>query len=75
MPPEKVAVVGLGYVGAVSLACLARDGHQMTGVDIDLRALAHGHRIAVLTLAEALPPGVDTPADLEQVRAIIAQQR
>jgi 3-deoxy-manno-octulosonate cytidylyltransferase (CMP-KDO synthetase) len=40
-----------------------------------LRALAHGYRIAVLTLAEALPPGVDTPADLEQVRAIFAGRR
>lgn len=39
-----------------------------------LRALAHGCRIAVLTLAEALPPGVDTPADLEQVRATFVRQ-
>ena len=37
-----------------------------------LRALWHGHRIAVLTLASPLPPGVDTPADLEHVRALIA---
>jgi len=40
-----------------------------------LRALAHGCRIAVLTLAAALPPGVDTPADLERVRATLARQR
>ena len=33
-----------------------------------LRALWHGHRIAVLCTDDAPPAGVDTPADLERVR-------
>jgi 3-deoxy-manno-octulosonate cytidylyltransferase (CMP-KDO synthetase) len=38
-----------------------------------LRALWHGFGIAVLTLAQPLPPGVDTPEDLERARAAFAR--
>jgi 3-deoxy-manno-octulosonate cytidylyltransferase (CMP-KDO synthetase) len=39
-----------------------------------LRALWHGHRIAVHVSAHAPGPGVDTPEDLARVRAILAGQ-
>jgi 3-deoxy-manno-octulosonate cytidylyltransferase (CMP-KDO synthetase) len=37
-----------------------------------LRALWHGHRIAVHVTAEAPGPGVDTPEDLARVRQLLA---
>jgi 3-deoxy-manno-octulosonate cytidylyltransferase (CMP-KDO synthetase) len=37
-----------------------------------LRVLWHGHRIAVAVSEAEIPPGVDTPRDLEAVRKMLA---
>ncbi|MDD9715263.1 UDP-glucose/GDP-mannose dehydrogenase family protein [Dinoroseobacter sp. PD6] len=39
-PKAAISVVGLGYVGAVSTACLSSLGHEVVGVDIDLAKVA-----------------------------------
>lgn len=36
----RVSIFGLGYVGSVLTGCLARDGHSVTGVDVNPRKVS-----------------------------------
>jgi GDP-mannose 6-dehydrogenase len=51
----KVSVLGLGYVGCVSAACLARDGHTVVGVDVNPRKL----ELVASGRSPVIEPGLD----------------
>ncbi|MGH9664512.1 MAG: nucleotide sugar dehydrogenase [Bryobacteraceae bacterium] len=53
--PVQVAVLGLGYVGCVTAACLADLGHRVTGVDRD----EHKVRSIVGAKAPFYEPGLE----------------
>ncbi len=54
-PPERVAVLGLGYVGCVTAACLAELGHRVCGVDRD----AHKVQSVLEHRAPFFEPGLE----------------
>ena len=51
----KVAILGLGYVGTVTAAGLASQGHDVVGVDVDRR------KVATINAGQSpvVEPGVD----------------
>jgi GDP-mannose 6-dehydrogenase len=59
----NVSIFGLGYVGAVTTACLSRDGINVIGVDINenkVKAIARGESpIVEAGLTELLEAGVE----------------
>ena len=60
----RISVVGLGYVGAVTCACLTRDGHSVIGIDTSEDKVAQITRgespIIEPGLAELLADGATT---------------
>ncbi len=79
LPPAAKGLAPLRHIGIYSYrAGFLRAFPQLAPAPTEqlealeqLRALWHGHRIAVHVTDHAPGPGVDTPADLERVRAII----
>ncbi|MEM7129004.1 MAG: nucleotide sugar dehydrogenase [Chloroflexota bacterium] len=55
----NIAVFGLGYVGCVTTACLARDGHSVIGVDIQTEKVADFNQ----GISPMIEPGLDELLD------------
>lgn len=53
----NISVFGLGYVGCVSIGCLARNGHQVIGVDVNEAKVEQVNR-GMATIVEAEIDGI-----------------
>jgi GDP-mannose 6-dehydrogenase len=62
----RISVFGLGYVGCVSAACLAKAGHEVIGVDVNAEKVA---------MANAAAPPVIEPGLKEVLAEVVARRR
>ena len=65
----KVAVFGLGYVGSVTAAALARDGHEVVGVDVAAAKIDAIREGRPPVLEPGLPPIVAGAVEAGRLRA------
>lgn len=72
-PLRHIGIYGYRAGFLRSFPTLAQSPLEVIETLEQLRAMWHGHRIAVHVTAHAPGPGVDTPADLERVRALFAR--
>lgn len=72
-PLRHIGIYGYRAAFLRGFPSLAQSPLEVVEALEQLRALWHGHRIAVHVTAHAPGPGVDTPADLERVRALFAR--
>jgi 3-deoxy-manno-octulosonate cytidylyltransferase (CMP-KDO synthetase) len=71
-PLRHIGIYGYRVAFLQEFPQLAQAPIEVTEALEQLRALWHGYRIAVHVTGTAPGPGVDTPADLERVRALFA---
>lgn len=62
----RISVFGLGYVGCVTAACLARNGHEVIGVDVNAEKVA---------MINAATPPVVEPGLGELLAEVVGQRR
>ncbi|HEX4241339.1 MAG TPA: 3-deoxy-manno-octulosonate cytidylyltransferase [Steroidobacteraceae bacterium] len=70
---RHIGIYGYRAASLARFALLPATPLEQTEKLEQLRALENGMRIHLEPLAEAPPPGVDTPEDLERVRAVLGR--
>lgn len=65
----RISVIGLGYVGAVSAACLARRGHAVVGVDVNPRKVDLVNDGQAPVLEPGLPEAIAEAKESGRLRA------
>lgn len=67
----RINVYGLGYVGSVSAACLAADGHDVLGVDIDRAKVDSINRGVSSVVEPGLPDLINRGVACNKLRATV----
>ena len=71
----RVSVFGLGYVGAVTAACLAKAGHQVVGVDVNPEKVAMVNAGRSPVIEPGLGDLLAEVVHLEQLRATVSSEK
>jgi GDP-mannose 6-dehydrogenase len=64
-----ISVFGLGYVGSISLACLADNGHTVVGVDVNLAKVAKISAGCAPVMETGLPELIEKGVRYGRIRA------
>ena len=71
-PPDDIPVNGRDLVTGIPKQVFVSYQEVAEALE-QLRAMWHGHRIAVHVTDHSPGPGIDTPQDLERVRLLVAR--
>src|SRR5438445_11546707 len=73
--PMRVNVFGLGYVGCVTAACLAKAGHEVIGVDVNAEKVSMVNAARSPVIEPGLPELLAEVVGTRRLRATTSGER